>query len=343
MASAKKLPSGNWRVQLYIGKDDNGKREYKSFTAPTKKEAQAAAALYSIQKQKKKESGLTVGESISAYIKNHTNILSPATIRKYESMRKNCYVPIENKPVADLSSMDIQTFINAFSVDHKPKTVSCVAGLLTAALKESDPERSFVFKRPAPRKSNITILTETQVKILIDEAGSPHNECAFLLGAALGLRRSEISAIAWGDIDGNILHIRSALVQDKDGNWIAKATKTDAGTRDLELPEYLKDRIFSLKPENAKPDDHVITITPNAITKAFNRAKKRAGISCRFHDLRHYNASVMLALGVPDKYAMQRMGHATPNMLKNVYQHIMDEKEKEVAAMVNKQMKALVD
>ena len=343
MATARKLPSGSWRVQLYTGKDENGKRQYKSFTSPTKKEAQAAAALFSVQKQKKQESGLTVAESISEYIKNHSNILSPATIRKYESMRKNCYGPIEDKPISELSSMDIQTFINALSVDHKPKTVSCIAGLLTAALKESDPERNFVFKRPSPRKSNITIPTETQVKILIDEAGSPHNECAFLLGAALGLRRSEISAITWDDIDGNILHIRSALVQDKDGNWIAKSTKTDAGTRDLELPDYLKERLLALKPENAKPEDHVIPITPNAITKAFNRAKKRAGISCRFHDLRHYNASVMLALGVPDKYAMQRMGHATPNMLKNVYQHIMDEKEKEVAAMVNQQMKVLVD
>lgn len=38
----------------------------------------------------------------------------------------------------------------------------------------------------------------------------------------------------------------------------------------------------------------------------------------------------MLALGIPDKYAMERMGHATNNMLKTVYQHTMDEKRQEV-------------
>ena len=44
----------------------------------------------------------------------------------------------------------------------------------------------------------------------------------------------------------------------------------------------------------------------------------------------------MLSLGVPDKYAMQRMGHATPNMLKNVYQHLMDDKNEEVTEQINR-------
>ena len=49
----------------------------------------------------------------------------------------------------------------------------------------------------------------------------------------------------------------------------------------------------------------------------------------RFHDLRHVNASTMLAVGVPDKYSMKRMGHATNNMLKTTYQHTIKEKEAE--------------
>ena len=49
----------------------------------------------------------------------------------------------------------------------------------------------------------------------------------------------------------------------------------------------------------------------------------------RFHDLRHVNASAMLAVGVPDKYSMKRMGHATNNMLKTTYQHTIKEKEAE--------------
>jgi integrase len=48
----------------------------------------------------------------------------------------------------------------------------------------------------------------------------------------------------------------------------------------------------------------------------------------------------MLALGIPDKYAMQRMGHATSNMLKTVYQHTFTQREIEVANLVNARMEA---
>ena len=49
----------------------------------------------------------------------------------------------------------------------------------------------------------------------------------------------------------------------------------------------------------------------------------------------------MLALGVPDKYAMERMGYSTPATLKKVYQHTMREKQKEVANTVNSKMLTL--
>ncbi len=56
----------------------------------------------------------------------------------------------------------------------------------------------------------------------------------------------------------------------------------------------------------------------------------------RLHELRHVQASVMLALGVPDKYAMERMGHASTNMLKTVYQHTMKTKSEEVADTIDR-------
>ena len=49
----------------------------------------------------------------------------------------------------------------------------------------------------------------------------------------------------------------------------------------------------------------------------------------------------MLALGVPDFYAMQRMGHATPNMLKTIYQHIQDEKQRSVSELIDSKVDTL--
>ena len=64
MPTAKKLPSGSWRVQVYSHRDGSGKRHYESFTAPTKKAAELQALEWSNQSDRKKQSQITVGEAI---------------------------------------------------------------------------------------------------------------------------------------------------------------------------------------------------------------------------------------------------------------------------------------
>ena len=59
MASARKLPSGSYRVNLFVGME-NGKRKYKSFTAPTKKEAELLAAQYNLYRKEKPKCEMTV-------------------------------------------------------------------------------------------------------------------------------------------------------------------------------------------------------------------------------------------------------------------------------------------
>ena len=91
----------------------------------------------------------------------------------------------------------------------------------------------------------------------------------------------------------------------------------------------------TLPPQGQGP---VFPFTPDRITSRFEQLQLRClgGVKYRFHDLRHYHASIMLALGVPNKYAMERMGHATDNMLKTVYQHTMQDKQQEIARQLNR-------
>ena len=53
--------------------------------------------------------------------------------------------------------------------------------------------------------------------------------------------------------------------------------------------------------------------------------------------------SMMLAKGVPDKYAMKRLGQSSPNMIKDIYQHLYESKEKEVADTVSDAFKSIYD
>ena len=152
---------------------------------------------------------------------------------------------------------------------------------------------------------------------------------AIKLSAYMGLRRSELCAITWGDIDlkNRKMKINKAKVMDSKGHYVIKGTKTVNSTRTLDIPLVVLEDLKAI--ENKKGE--LLIIEPNHMHKPFKKAIGKAGIKdFRFHDLRHYYASIMLVLGVPDKYAMERMGHSTNNMLKTVYQHTFEAKQAEI-------------
>lgn len=77
---ATKLPSGNWRCRAY----DKQTKKCKSFTAPTRKEAEYLAAEWLNEKSSPKRiSNETVRQCVQNYIKSKENILSPSSIRGY--------------------------------------------------------------------------------------------------------------------------------------------------------------------------------------------------------------------------------------------------------------------
>lgn len=345
MATAKKLPSGNFRVRVFVGKD-NGKAQYKSFTAPTKKQAEYDATAYLVnQKKKKRPEELTVGEAIDKYISSKDSVLSPSTIRVYKKYRRLYLQSIMTTKLSDIDQEEIQNAVNEDSRSHSPKTIRNAHGLLTATLVEYAPDFKTRTKMPQKIKREMQIPDDDNVKLLMQEVRGTQFELAIILGALIGLRRSEMCALNVDDIDivNNKIRINKALVMgsgEKESKiqWYEKTTKTYSSTRTLDVDPSIIGRIVELAPKQGR----VITFSPNTITKGFIRIRNKLGYSFRLHDLRHYNASVMLALGIPDKYAMQQMGHATPNMLKNVYQHLMKDKEKEVSDKLGKYFSSII-
>lgn len=334
MASAKKLPSGNWRVNLYVGKDHDGKRLYKSFTASTKKDAEYMAASYNVEKRHgAKPTEHTVGEAVDQYIATKTSILSPSTLTAYKKLRRLAFPELMQIKLAEITQEAVQAAVNDYAKEHSPKTVRNAHALLTAALAEALPEYTLRTKLPAKVKPDISIPEDEAINALLKSAKGTPMETAILLGSMLGLRRSEICALTWDDFNpkDKVLQINKAMVQTPENTWVVKAPKTYAGKRTLTLPDFLCEFLGALP----RYEMRIVPLSPDAVTDRFIHLRRKCGFKFRFHDLRHYNASVMLALGVPDRYAMERMGHATPNMLKAVYQHTMREKQEEVACKVN--------
>ena len=120
------------------------------------------------------------------------------------------------------------------------------------------------------------------------------------------------------------------MVWTKDKMWDFKQPKSKAGYRDVTLPRFVVDK---LKPR--EQGSRIVSLVPTSVTNLFAKALKRAGLPhFRFHDLRHYQASILHAMGVPDKYIMERGGWKTDSTLKNIYQHTMSDKRKEVEAEI---------
>lgn len=90
------------------------------------------------------------------------------------------------------------------------------------------------------------------------------------------------------------------------------------------------------------PNYMVVKCTPNQLTRRFQRAIQFSGLPhFRFHDLRHYSASFMHAIGIPDSYIMERGGWQTDNVMKTVYRHTLNDRVKEMNRKVNAEFNTL--
>lgn len=321
------LPSGKWRCQVMV----SGRRIDVIEDDPVTAHAKALAVKTGLLEEKKPAKALTVGEAIDRYIESKDTVLSPSTVAGYRRIRENALQELMPVRLADLTQERVQRAVNAMARDKSPKSVRNAHGLLSAVLAEYKPDMVLRTTLPQKQKPEISIPTDEDIGRIMQAVVGTEMELPVLLAIWLGLRVSEIRGLTWSCISGDTIHIKQAIVEGENGPEI-KGTKTYSGDRKLRLPPYL----LSLIERQPHTDDYIVHMSGQAIYKRFVRLCEKGGLShFRFHDLRHTNASVMLALGVPDKYAMERMGHATSNMLKTVYQHTMKSKQEEVADMVD--------
>ena len=343
MAKAKKLPSGSWRVLLYVGSDADGKRMYESITAPTESEANMLASRrkYEIERgisHDRTPEKMTVEEAIEKYIEDRDGVLSPCTIKVNRDYLRNHLDGIKKIKIKSLTNAQVQRQINAEAKTISPKTVLNIYSLFAAAVKSAVPEKHLEVKLPQRKKREMKIPTNTELMTILRAVDGKPLEIPVLLAATCGLRRGEIGALDLNtdiDYDNCKISITKAMSDTESGEWVVKTPKTTSSTRVVDCPEWVIQKLKEARDNGYTP------MKTEFISTYFAKLCQKLGIRTRFHDLRHYYASAMLSLGVPDKYAMQRMGHATPNMLKNVYQHLMDDKNAEVTEQINRYFDAM--
>ena len=324
----EKLPSGSYRVRkMYKGENYSLVFDHK----PTQKEALQAMSA-ELDRVKTKYDRMTFQGAAIEYVNMKRNVLSPKTIKEYLGMADRLPEWFRNLPLADITQVDINRVVNELSKDKSPKTVQNFHGLISAILGTFRPDMKIYTKLPQKIKSEPYTPTQHDVRAILEVANGTMFEIPIAL-ACYGMRRSEICALTLDDIDEDVVHITKAMVQNENKEWVIKSTKTTESTRDIIISQELADKI--------REQGYVYRGFPNSITAYLTRIEKQLGIQhFTIHKLRHYFASQMSALGVPDADIMKLGGWKSDKVMKSIYRHSMMDKEesakREAAEKLNK-------
>ncbi|MEG6613722.1 site-specific integrase [Pseudoclostridium thermosuccinogenes] len=317
----------------------------------TRKEKQKVRALLNEFIEKIKSGDLsdlynvTVEGFLKTWLKAHSERLAPTTANDYKNYVNNHIIPaIGSFLLKDLKPIQIEAFYNKELKKYKAKTVLQTHRILHKAF-ESAVKNGLMLRNvcdlvdaPVPEPFEIKVYDEEKFNKMLDCFEGTWLEIPVLLAGMCGLRRSEILGLRWDDIDlekGTITINEVAVPSDK--KIILKKPKSKASARTFAIPECI---IPTLKKARgiglvcpAKNGQHM---NGSTFSRAFLDALKKYNLEhIRFHDLRHFNATMMLKYGVSDKEAANRLGHSQVSTTREIYQHVLEDMDKESANKLN--------
>jgi integrase len=186
-----------------------------------------------------------------------------------------------------------------------------------------------------PKKTNFkpNILSEKEFCNLISAVSDTYDEIVILLAGVAGLRRSEIFALRWTDInfDKCQITIKKAMVRFR--KYVEKDPKSEASKRTIYAPAFVFDKLKAYRASLKVVDEYVCSkYKADSYSKHFKKLTSKLGINdIRLHDLRHFNAIMMMRSGVPDKVAARRGGWSQVATLREIYQHSTDEADRQAS------------
>lgn len=336
---ARQLPSGNWTINVYVGQDpETGKEIRKRFTGPDKKKVTADAAAWA-NEHRNIYSATSFNAAMKSFFRLRASSLSPSTMRGYkniESALKRSSAGFLEMNIYNISSATLQGLVDRWLQEGaSPKTIKNRIGFIAAVMNMYDLRRPMV-RLPQTPLPDLNIPDSVTVRRTLQAAEKDRELWICIMLAATGpLREGEIAALTMDDIDfeANVIHVRHSMVRDSSGTWHVKMPKTRSSDRFIVMPEQL---IHAIKEQG-----YVTHWVPTQIAKHFLCLLKRAKIQpYRFHDLRHYCISEMLAQGIEEIYIIERSGHSSLGTMAR-YKHILNNHRRTVTEQILSNFEAL--
>lgn len=203
---------------------------------------------------------------------------------------------------------------------------------------------------PKVERPEVKPYTLEDIQRLLDVAKSHRLYPAILLELGTGLRRGELLALTWDNVNfiTGTIAVTQNYVKTKAGN-IMQPPKTASGRRVIVVPDSIIDKLQEYKktatsakwvfPQASNPDK---PISPRHFSKIFEGIAKKAGISSKFHQLRHTFASQLLDSNVHMKVVQEALGHSNIQISMNTYSHLTQTLQAEAANKLNSKYAAII-
>lgn len=369
IGNIQKLSSNKYKIRISAGTDDFGKRIVINKTVNAKSDTEAERILMKLYQERfnlidSETKPKTLGRLYNIFKENHIKNLAPNTQAYYESLWKH----IETFSKLKIENIDIININKILFSLPDGKIRNGVYKLLSTIFNKSitwgymqNNPCKFITS-PKYKAKEKTILNETDIQIISNhiEEEEIKYQCIFLFAAFLGMRRQEIIALKWNDIDFNNSTVsinKAATLSHKEGEKIIlKETKTESSKRTLYLPEVLFKKLQLLKKEQnlirlklgdiynnnnfifTQWNGNIMNIhTPTNWWKDFQMRHKISKVT--LHGLRHTSASLMINAGLDIATVSKTLGHSNLSTTLNIYTHIIEDTKKDAVLTVANKFK----
>jgi integrase len=372
--SKRKLKEGVWELRVDLGTDPiTGKRKQlsRTFRGPARAADQALRDLVDQQAPSRSDGvGATFGQLLDQWLEECERLeLSPTTLRNYRAQVEHTVRPALGKVQLNrLSAKNLDALYGAMKEDGKSaKTIRNHHALISTALHQGvrwgwvRANAAEMAKPPRVAYKRVSVPSLEIVRDVIEaaERRNPRLASMLMLAALTGMRRGELCALRWSDVDVDscALQVSRSLVVVPRG-LAEKATKTDrcrtVALDPVSVAVLTNHRIrmsnwaYEAGGEVSgdafvfSPDLEATTpYRPDNVTSFFIRIRNEVGAqSVRLHDLRHFTATQLIGAGVDVRTVAGRLGHSDPSVTLRVYSHAIEERDRSAAAIMGQIMQA---
>src|SRR5581483_2861149 len=356
---------GRWRA--YVTMPD-GKRKY--LYANTRKEI-----VRKLDKAKRDlgrmgtlpDERLTVEDFLKAWLDGITRAMRPQSMRRYRQAMEDHVIPVlGRRRLTQLIPEDLQRLYAAkLASGLSATTVRIVHFVLHRALRDAERwgrcSRNVADLVDPPRlpRKEAPLLTPEQARRVLDAARGHRLEVMFNVALRLGLRRGELLALRWRDVDldAGTVRVTGTLQPVPQGaDPIVAEPKSRSSRRGMSLDPSLAamlrqhKRLQAVQQAAAGAEwfdgDFVFTndlgrpVAPMTLVRDWHLLLESIGLPrVPFHTARHTAATLMLSSGVSPRVAAERLGHSTVSITLDRYSHVTESLRKDAAMAIDRALR----